>query len=482
MPIINSDNPYNEEPDVEQETTVVVDVPKQKSSVEKTKSFDTVSPVKAVPVTKEMPINPNSISKEDLVDVVRNFDWTNSTNKALNETVPYVTIKEFKLAANTYVSSIISSALLFPDAAGSNTETIQQLSNALVEKTKSSVGNETFSSFLDGIIGVAGKATDTITEGAKNLAGALVAPFTNLDTTANEWKDKDIKKNYEYLYIRKPTNRSYKFPYFNNEFFSNSNKFGNTYEPITVGEDLLAGAANFAQKASVYLAGGGGKGGIVGAAAKAAIAATEPGMYIQRPKFYEFKDTGSSVDIEFNLLNTLNEGAYEKNLEMITRLIIQNTPHRFDRLLVDPPCIYEVTIPGKAFYPYAFISELAIVHLGTKRMIGGKIIPDAFKVKMKITSLTTEVNNFYVPEMGTGGIDVNVRGKILDPSRINIPAEKKDEVVKAEVVEPAKASNTPAPQIPLNRGGSVNTGSMATSVTDKNGQTRTYFTTSGFMR
>lgn len=430
------DDVYGAEYDPSKENIVKAEVVKQKSSVSNPKSFDTVSPVRSVQNTKAMPVNRNSTRKEDFVDVVRNFDWTNSTNKALVETVPYVTIREFKLAANTYVSSIISSALLFPDVAGQNINAASQLSQSLVNKAKESFGNETFSAFLDGAVKATGNATKFITNNAKNLASALVSPFKNLDNTADGWTD-DIKKNYQYLYLRVPTNKAYKFPYFNSEFFSSSHGFANTYEAITVGADLLKGLGDISQKASVYLGSGAGKGGLLGTVTNVVAAATEPGMYIQRPKFYEFRDDGSSVYIEFNLLNTLKEGSYEKNLEMITQLIIQNTPHRYDRLLVDPPCIYEVTVPGKAFYPYAFISELVVVHLGTKRMIDGKIIPDAFKVKIKLTSLTAEVNNFYEPEMGTGGINVDVRYRILDPSKIKLP---EDEVVKAEVVNSTTSS------------------------------------------
>jgi hypothetical protein len=41
---------------------------------------------------------------------------------------------------------------------------------------------------------------------------------------------------------------------------------------------------------------------------------------------------------------------------------------------------------------------------------GGKaIIPDAFKVSIEFSSLTMDVNNFLIPEMGTAWIDVNQR-------------------------------------------------------------------------
>jgi hypothetical protein len=143
---------------------------------------------------------------------------------------------------------------------------------------------------------------------------------------------------------------------------------------------------------------------------------TEPGMYIQRPKFYNFKDDGYTLAVNFYLFNTITENAYLKNIELVTKLLIQNTPHRHNRILVDPPCIYELTVPGRGFFPYTYISKLDVEHVGTKRVLESSlsnskkvIVPDAFKVSLEFKSLIMDVNNLFIPEMGSGGIDVNKR-------------------------------------------------------------------------
>jgi hypothetical protein len=223
----------------------------------------------------------------------------------------------------------------------------------------------------------------------------------SVDQTAYSWGDQDLINNYAFLYLRQPTGYKYRFPYFENNFVSITNDFSDTYSgndksPLQevlrrVGE-VAEGAMQWGNVASV----------------------TEPGMYVQRPQFYNFKDTGATFTSEFLLFNTITPNAYIKNLELITRLVIQNTPHRHNRLLVDPPCLYEIIVPGRVFYPYAFISELNVKHLGTKRILKNQqnqnvSVPDAYQVEIKFKSLTMEVNNFIAYEMGTAGIKIGQR-------------------------------------------------------------------------
>ena len=55
------------------------------------------------------------------INVIRDYDWTYSKNKnrKLDE-IPYIKIKEFKMMGNTYISSLMTTALLFPDIVESN--------------------------------------------------------------------------------------------------------------------------------------------------------------------------------------------------------------------------------------------------------------------------------------------------------------------------------------------------------------------------
>jgi hypothetical protein len=348
----------------------------------------------------EMPRSPQEKISNTTIDVIRDYDWTYSRNKISRaDEVPYVEIKEFKLAGNSYITSLMTSALLFPDVAKANITALggdyKELSQSFFNAIASFKDN-TFAKFIsqnkqDVVNKIANSAKDIGTKFSDQVKG--------IDNSAAAWNVQDLKDNYEYLYIRKPTGRTYRFPHFDNNFINIGNNFSDTYEgsaPLQKSLENLSNtvsmAANLGNFASIL----------------------EPGMYIQRPKFYNFGDSEYTTAVDFYLFNTLNPNSYIKNLELITKLVIQNSPHRFSRILVDPPCIYELTIPGRGFYPYAYISSLQVQHEGTKRILTnaeGKqsIIPDAFKVHIEFKSLTSEVNNFFIPQMGKSGINVSKR-------------------------------------------------------------------------
>lgn len=366
------------------------------------------------------------------IDVIRDYDWTYSTNKSrkLRE-IPYIRVKEFKIIGNTYISSLMTTALLYPDIIDSNVG-----QNSFFQKIASSFSNNSFGKFM-------GESTSKITEAVSNTAKKTTnwvkEQMESIDKTANEWKNEDLIKNYSYLYLRKPTGTIYKFPYFDNDYISIRNTFDDTYsgsdkdksplqEVLSRANEVATAAGQYANVASV----------------------TEPGMYVQRPKFYTFKDDGTTFSIQFHLFNTITPNAFQKNLDLITRLLIQNTPHRHNRLLVDPPCIYELTVPGRIFYPYACVDELTVKHVGTKRILKnskGKDVPvpDAYEVQIKFKSLTMEVNNFIVPEMGSAGIDISKRygaGELFKGTPPNLTeitdSKKTEEKAKTEADQKAQ--------------------------------------------
>lgn len=343
---------------------------------------------------KEIKSSTNTGPVEELYDV-RTYDWTYSKNKNSNiDEIPYVEMKEFKIAGNSYMSSLMTSALLFPDAV----DTAGRAADTLNEKLKASFSDNKFAEFMNNVgntvkdvgLQLAAKTEPYVRQAAESIKG--------LDKSSQAWLDKDLINKYAYLYIRKETGKKYIFPHFDSEFVSISNDFEDTYNTGGSESSLMKNVDEFTNKMAKV------------------VSVAEPGMYIQRPKFYKFDVDGYTVAVKFYLYNTLSENAYVKNLDLITKLVIQNTPHRHNRILVDPPCIYELTVPGRGFFPYTFISELKVNHVGTRRTLSSTtgnskkvIVPDAFEVDIKLKSLTSEVNNFYIPEMGSGGIDVNKR-------------------------------------------------------------------------
>ena len=109
--------------------------------------------------------------------------------------------------------------------------------------------------------------------------------------------------------------------------------------------------------------------------------------------------------------------AITQNLKFIHQLTIQNKAYRKTRVLAEQPVIYQVRIPGQAYFPYMYISRMQVNFLGTKRILkvamdDGEIsatIPDAYEIDIVLRGLTTDMSNFIVAEMGEGKIDVSTR-------------------------------------------------------------------------
>jgi len=357
------------------------------------------------------------------INVIRDYDWTYSKNKIrkLNE-IPYIKVKEFKLIGNTYISSLMTTSLLFPDIVDSNVG-----QNSFFEKLNSSFKSNSFGKFMGDSIS---KVTTAVNNTAQKTANWVTEQMKSIDDTANSWGDEQLIKNYSYLYLRRATGTTYRFPYFSNDYVSINNQFSDTYSGAEKDSSPIQKMLDIANE----------KATAVGQYANVA-SVTEPGMFVQRPKFYNFEDSSATFTAEFFLFNTITENAYQKNLDLITKLLIQNTPHRHNRLLVDPPCIYELTVPGRVFYPYACIQEFTVKHVGTKRILKNKqgkdvTVPDAYQLEIKFKSLTMEVNNFIIPQMGSSGIDVSRRFGVGSFFKGTPPDTT--EVSKAQAEEKAK--------------------------------------------
>jgi hypothetical protein len=355
-------------------------------------SVNSTETTKEEAAAKNLPVE----SFPEEINIIRDYDWTASNNKIKkHQEIPYVKVKEFKMIGNSYISSLMTSALLYPDVVDANLGT-DSVAGTMMQSIKNSFSDNKFAEFMNSVGNKTADVTNKIKEGTDKIIKGGRNVLSEIDKTAQSWEDKDLIQKYEFLFLRKPTNRKYIFPYFDNDYISVSNVFTDTYEAQSPWQQALSNVTDILNKTAQMVN---------------FASITEPGMFIQRPKFYNFKDEGLSINVNFLLFNTLSEDAYIDNLNVITKLVIQNTPHRHNRLLVDPPCLYELTVPGRGFFPYTYIKSLEVKHLGTKRIIPNErgknlIVPDAFEVKIVFESLTMDVNNFFVPEMGDAGIDV----------------------------------------------------------------------------
>lgn len=121
---------------------------------------------------------------------------------------------------------------------------------------------------------------------------------------------------------------------------------------------------------------------------------SSPGSYIETPKFYDYASAKEgSLNVKFVLSNTLNSD-FDKNYQFVRKLIEINKPKRNDAISVDPPRIYRVKLYGYRFMPWAYVNNLNIEMVGTKRMVNNVIMPEAYDISIGFEPLTIEVSNF----------------------------------------------------------------------------------------
>jgi hypothetical protein len=343
-----------------------------------------------------------------MFDIIKSFDWTTSNVSQIYDDVPYILLQEFKIAANSQMASLITNAMAIPDIIGSSKSSLDKFGAALANKASDTMKDNAFSNFMEGLKKTAGGISDKISKGIEKGNKAMENFFSGLDNTTDSWADQTLAAMYKFLYIRKATNRWYKFPYYNSSYYDVRNSFKDTASDTEKGDTMAnlmgEGAAKVLKDIGKFTN---------------ITALTEPGSYVQRTQFYDFAVSGPEFSVTFFLYNTINEDAFVKNNIFLQTLIIQNTAHRHNRLLVDPPCIYECTIPGRGFYPYVYIQNINVKYKGTQRILGGDsgkqiIVPDAYEVSLTLKSLTTEVNNFLIPEFYDGMSNLaNERGNAI---------------------------------------------------------------------
>lgn len=222
------------------------------------------------------------------------------------------------------------------------------------------------------------------------------------------------KKFYEEMYGNTQEEDIFFLPYFEDSVRSISNSFSDSFQGGGVIGNLDAAAKELTETVATGATLGLGdgimklrdslqKGDTASAAVEAAFKQTidtfkgggAPGSYVEVPKSYDYSASGSedAINVTFSLSNTLNSD-YMKNYELVKKLITINKMTRDNSLNVTPARIYRARIPGYRYLPWAWCSSLNVEFVGTRRMIGKIIIPEGYRIRMSLTSLTSEVSNF----------------------------------------------------------------------------------------
>lgn len=341
-----------------------------------------------------------SYSSSGIINVVNDFQWTTSPQGAsYRQEVPRIELREKRLKTNAIIAA---AAYYLMSASG----TIGSLGNRLNSVLSGSRWGQTISNLL----GNAGSASANFlgslggSSGNSSFDSSIISSatklFTNADlssilTTQLDGLNSELLRPYEGLYITEDTGFRYLLPYFDDSQTLVSNAFS-TNDDMFGPSSLLGKAVSKIRSATEALA-------------KLAYF-TEPGLYIEKPKFYNFKSSGDKISFTFPLINT-GWSTYDDvklNWQLAFLLSYQNVPNRRTRELIDPSVIYEVSIPGVKYIPYAYIQSLKIDYLGSRRQMnlevpgrsGTKtvttIVPEAYVITINLEGLVAETQNFLM--------------------------------------------------------------------------------------
>ena len=350
----------------------------------------------------------NPGSEKDYINIVNDYAWTKSPATSRQD-VGKIYLYEKRIKTSSLVSNLANSII-----SGEND------AQAAIDNLQSGV--KTATNFVVDAVGTLGRELDTPLKTTQQVVGAPAAIVnagldvvkTGLDTIAKKASEaaapylagstflaySRYTQAYRYLYITEETGFRYVMPHFSDIFNNISNSFGNEdsgilnlaktiVDPIA---DTLANVSNF----------------------------NKPGTYIERSKQFSMGGAGRTVEIKFPLLNTGSFDDIRSNYELLFGLIYQNRPGRVSRSAIELPVIYEVFSPGNTYMPYAYISNLNVQFLGSRRTMTIPlptssqvsniitIIPDAYMVSITLQSMNEETRNFVAtsvkPEITTNVI------------------------------------------------------------------------------
>ena len=334
---------------------------------------------------------------KDPINVVNDFPWTNSP-KSSRDDVPKLQMIEQRIVLNSTVTNMVYSTLASVD----NVAAVGNTVGGLVDRffPKENPQDATAS-------GDAVNESTTTAEEESNKSKLREAFEAVMQGGYFKTFDSEVLRPYEGLYATEYTGFNYYFPYLEDSYREVTNQFGE-------GEgNILSPIANLAGDV---------------AALTNVLNIIKPGTYIEKSKQFTMGDQGRTLSLKIPLLNTGSFEDVRRNWQLLFGLVYQNRPGRVSKSIIDQPVIYEAHLPGVAYMPYAYISNLSIKFLGNRREMefdvpimgegvsGGTsnnigtirtVIPDAYELSLSLTGLNEETRNFIYASVKKDKLTVN---------------------------------------------------------------------------
>lgn len=127
--------------------------------------------------------------------------------------------------------------------------------------------------------------------------------------------------------------------------------------------------------------------------------APSEGIYIERPKFFQYDASADNVSISFTLYNTISVDKWQAHKKFLEQFILKNLPWKESMFKYKTPVLYEVLVPREKYFPVAYVSSFSVKNRGTSRRLSfeGKptLVPEAWDVTITFTSLLLKSANLY---------------------------------------------------------------------------------------
>jgi hypothetical protein len=331
-----------------------------------------------------------------VIDIINDFMWTASPLIGTFSKVPKLLLTERKQTLN----SLLASGMYYLNAA---------------EQGVSNTSAQVQAGIRDGVTAIGASSSDPKTKAIlTKITGILPNPSAKLNAAEQGWNtfmsqytgsnsDKELLKgipSYLGIYQTEVTGFNYALPYFNDSSGLNvKNSWQDTAQTNTpIGTNVVKGVGEAFDLVS------------------SGLNINQPGTFIEKPKYFQYDNSGKTITINFPLFNTVSRGRgsnstdklpYQQNYEFLWILAYQNRPFRKSFSVVAPAKLYTLYIPGMEFFPYCFIEDLTIGFKGTRRNLpvtlpnGDNIdtsIPEAYEVSITIRSLLASVSNMMLQE------------------------------------------------------------------------------------
>jgi len=382
--------------------------------------------------------NGSNYNTPHTIDVVKDFYWTYSKPGDISRSeVPYILLTERKLKSNALIAQLKYS---YGRAYSSGTETLNNLLGT-TGTLGTAIGNDingaspSLAQLIKSSITATANGIGLAAQGTANLLGGAGTAIANaiprttkeiskygaavVDAAINATSDNNTTVNsspylepYRDLYITDVTGWKYKLPYFDNNQANQGNSFSENGKVGGLGElfGIAPAVAEFGTAAAEIVS---------------SINSPTEITYIERTKFYNYPTEGEDINIEFPLINT-GEVTYDdvvRNWQFLFLLVYQNRPAKTSRNTVDQPVIYQAEIPGIKFFPFCYMTSINIEFVGSRREMSlsipsgitsntsngtagdtvsnqvqfsnvNAIIPDAYRVRLSLKSMTANSRNF----------------------------------------------------------------------------------------